>query len=431
MSTPAACHRRSSAACVPLLSAREMNGAPTRTDLGECGGDVVALGLGRIRRRADDDEIVVHHRQPLGREAFGDELLLGGGVVHEHHVGVPAARHVERLTGADRNHADVDAGGLLELRQQVAEQAGLLGRRGRRHHDALVLRPGRRNRHRAQQQRPSSNDLHVHGNSPLRNNAASVGSTSLKKRSTGSSTTSRRPRGTPRVWPGAWPGRGCACSSRSSRRRAASASMSASTSRLALGSRLAVGSSRNRMSGCSAQARASARRCCCPPESARAGRSRQRRQADALQRTLRARLALGARHAAQPQREQQVASAPTGAAGTGAGTPSRCIGMRPLTRHAPRAGRRTAPGRAAGAAASSCRCRWRPPARARSPRRSVRLTSRSAARRRSARRRAPAAAEFGVARRRPIASASVRATIVAAIGMRSRRARATAARSRR
>ena len=41
----------------------------------------------------------------------------------------------------------------------------------------------------------------------------------------------------------------------------------ASTSRLACGSRLAVGSSSSSTSGRRAQARASARRCCCPPES--------------------------------------------------------------------------------------------------------------------------------------------------------------------
>ena len=46
--------------------------------------------------------------------------------------------------------------------------------------------------------------------------------------------------------------------------------MSASTSRLACGSRLAVGSSSSRTSGCLAQARAKARRCCCPPDNCRA-----------------------------------------------------------------------------------------------------------------------------------------------------------------
>ena len=55
---------------------------------------------------------------------------------------------------------------------------------------------------------------------------------------------------------------------------AAKSSISASTSRLALGSRLAVGSSRKSNCGRTAHARASARRCCWPSESTRAGRSR-------------------------------------------------------------------------------------------------------------------------------------------------------------
>jgi tungstate transport system ATP-binding protein len=42
---------------------------------------------------------------------------------------------------------------------------------------------------------------------------------------------------------------------------------------LAAGSRLAVGSSRNRISGSRASARASASRCCSPPDKRRAGRS--------------------------------------------------------------------------------------------------------------------------------------------------------------
>src|ERR1051325_1103836 len=53
---------------------------------------------------------------------------------------------------------------------------------------------------------------------------------------------------------------------------ASNALITVSISRAAPGSRFAVGSSRNSTSGCSAHARASARRCCSPPESTRAGR---------------------------------------------------------------------------------------------------------------------------------------------------------------
>ena len=43
-----------------------------------------------------------------------------------------------RLAGAHRDHADLDAGVVREQRQQIAEQAGLLGRGGRLHDDELV-----------------------------------------------------------------------------------------------------------------------------------------------------------------------------------------------------------------------------------------------------------------------------------------------------
>ncbi len=81
----------------------------------------------RIVLRADEDEIVVHHVLAVAAVAFGDELVLGGAVVHEQHVGVAAAADVQRLAGADSDDADLDRGRLLELGQNPAEQAGLLG----------------------------------------------------------------------------------------------------------------------------------------------------------------------------------------------------------------------------------------------------------------------------------------------------------------
>jgi hypothetical protein len=63
----------------------------------------------------------------------------------EHHVGVATPRSVERLPGAERKHLHGDAGLLLEDRQQVFEQAGILGRCGRGDDDRLVLRRCRRN----------------------------------------------------------------------------------------------------------------------------------------------------------------------------------------------------------------------------------------------------------------------------------------------
>jgi len=55
--------------------------------------------------------------------------------------------------------------------------------------------------------------------------------------------------------------------------RALTVRITSSIALVAAGSRLAVGSSRNRISGSLASARASARRCCSPPDSLRAGRS--------------------------------------------------------------------------------------------------------------------------------------------------------------
>ena len=65
--------------------------------------------------------------------------------------------------------------------------------------------------------------------------------------------------------------------------RAATARMTSSTALVAAGSRLAVGSSRNSTSGSRASARASASRCCSPPESRRAGRSPSPLKADQRQ----------------------------------------------------------------------------------------------------------------------------------------------------
>ena len=90
---------------------------------GQRPGDVLALRAGRVIGRADEHEIVVHHRTPRQAEALGDELLFGGLVVHEDDVGVAAPAHVERLAGADRNHAHIDAARLLEGRQQVREKS--------------------------------------------------------------------------------------------------------------------------------------------------------------------------------------------------------------------------------------------------------------------------------------------------------------------
>src|SRR5947199_201675 len=80
---------------------------------------------------SDQDEVVVHDLAPVDAEAGLDEFQLGRGVMDEHDVAIAALADLQRLPGAERDDADLDAGRRGEGRQQMAEQAGLLGR-GRR-----------------------------------------------------------------------------------------------------------------------------------------------------------------------------------------------------------------------------------------------------------------------------------------------------------
>ena len=248
----------------------ESSGAPHR---------ILAAGhLRRIRLRPDQDEVVVHHLVAAHAVALGDELLLERPRVHEHHVGVAAPAHVERLAGAERHHAHLDAGLLLEDGQQVLEQAGLLGRGGRGDGDVALLCPATGAGHaaRAAAAKLGSNPWQFSFDECRRLRAWRVARrisrpTRAPPRAPGAGRSPRRP--------GAAPGRGCAWPSRSWCPAPSKARITASISRVAVGSRLAVGSSRNSTSGCSAQARASARRCCSPPERMRAGRCATRREA--------------------------------------------------------------------------------------------------------------------------------------------------------
>src|SRR5207245_267224 len=175
-----------------------------------------------------------------------------------HHVRITSAREIERLPRAERHHAHLNPGFLLKHRQDVSEQPRLLGRSGRSNDDELVLRAGGgRGDPRHEQQEPSDQ---VQGSSPLMNAAACADWGFEKNCSTGARSTSRpwlmnrisspSRRACPRL-----------CVAITTFVPAASnALITDSISRVALGSRLAVGSSRNSTSGCSAQARASASR---------------------------------------------------------------------------------------------------------------------------------------------------------------------------
>src|SRR5262249_24563855 len=104
-------------------------------------GDVPCpLDAGGIVLRSNDDKIVVHHGIALHAKPFRNEFLLCLPGMHENHVGIAAARGVERLAGTLGDDFNVDAGLGLEQRQDVAEQARVLRRSGGGDYDGLVPR---------------------------------------------------------------------------------------------------------------------------------------------------------------------------------------------------------------------------------------------------------------------------------------------------
>jgi hypothetical protein len=64
--------------------------------------------------------------------------------VHEQDIALAALADLERLAGADGNNIDIDAARLPELRYEVAQQAGLLRRRGRGDGDERIILRARR-----------------------------------------------------------------------------------------------------------------------------------------------------------------------------------------------------------------------------------------------------------------------------------------------
>ena len=106
-------------------------------DIEQHGGFLVAL-------RSDQDEIVVHHVEAPHTESVGDELLFLRLGMNEHDIGIAAPRRIERLAGALRDHPHLDASLRLEQRQEMAEQARILGRGGGGDNDGFFLRESRR-----------------------------------------------------------------------------------------------------------------------------------------------------------------------------------------------------------------------------------------------------------------------------------------------
>ena len=108
---------------MPESSPREMNGAFASAIFVSAVRRLDALRLRRDRRRADDHEVVVHHRAALDALARGHHLLLGGRRVGEDDVGLPARAHLDRLAAAHRDRLDLAAALLLEGRDEDVEQA--------------------------------------------------------------------------------------------------------------------------------------------------------------------------------------------------------------------------------------------------------------------------------------------------------------------
>src|ERR1700733_6065496 len=115
----------------------------------------------RIGGRADNDEIVVHNVAAIDAVAVGDEFVLARTVVDQERIGVAVLADHQRLAGADRNDVDAHAGRGLEDRKDIAEQPGVLGRRGRtQRNEPLVGLRGADNGDRDKQGGNSDHEIH-------------------------------------------------------------------------------------------------------------------------------------------------------------------------------------------------------------------------------------------------------------------------------
>jgi len=61
---------------------------------------LAAADLRRIALRADEHEVVVHHRITPDAVTFGEELLFGRPACTKHDVGIAPPRDIESLAGA-------------------------------------------------------------------------------------------------------------------------------------------------------------------------------------------------------------------------------------------------------------------------------------------------------------------------------------------
>src|SRR6516165_3844647 len=144
ISMRAACQRLISAMCVPDLSPREMKSAPLA--LITCSAKMAFLEplIRGIVLRSDNDKIVVHHGIAFHAKAFRNKFLFCLLGMRQHHVGLAAAPHVERLAGAMGDDFNVDAALLLEQGKNKIEEPGILGRSRRGNHNGFFLRRSKR-----------------------------------------------------------------------------------------------------------------------------------------------------------------------------------------------------------------------------------------------------------------------------------------------
>ena len=91
-----------------------------------------ANSLGRVFLRAEHDEVVVHHVEPLRGVSVLDKLVFLLTGVHKQHVCITLRADLDRLPRADRHYVDLGIGLLLENRQDVIQQARVVGAGGRR-----------------------------------------------------------------------------------------------------------------------------------------------------------------------------------------------------------------------------------------------------------------------------------------------------------
>lgn len=93
-----------------------------------------------IAYRADDDEIVEHDLAVLPLRMIAERRGLRLGGVADDNVRVTAAHHLQGAAAAGEVHADLDAAGVSERRQQVSEQPGILDACRRGEHDVTTRR---------------------------------------------------------------------------------------------------------------------------------------------------------------------------------------------------------------------------------------------------------------------------------------------------